>query len=128
MIDSYIYLVKRSASGQTDEFAQPIETITETAVLATAVPVSRSEYYSAGQLGIMPEFEFVINPAEYSGESEIRIVHNGVDMYLRVYRVYRRSADEIELYCARSAGMNTTPEPKPEPTQNENGGGANENN
>ena len=113
MIDYEIKLIKKTASGTTDDFAQPIETKTETAVIAIAVPVSRSEYYSAGQLGIMPDFEFVINPAEYSGEDEIEITHNGEKVHLRVYRVYRRSADEIELYCSRASGLNPTPTPTP---------------
>lgn len=112
MIDTLISLIGNVPDGTTDEFAQPVTSETKTEVLAVSVPVSRSEYYNAGQLGIKPEYLFVIHPAEYHGEQEIEIC-GPVPHRARVYRVYERNADELELYCQASAGLNERPELEP---------------
>lgn len=108
--DTYIYLIGRSTNG-TDDFAQPIVTETKTGVLAASVPVSRSEYFNAGQIGIRPDYEFDINPAEYSGE---KIVELEDGTRLDVYRIYEATPDKLEIYCNYASGLN--PQPAPEPT------------
>lgn len=110
MIDIVLKLIGQTETG-TDQFLQPITTKTETEVIAASVPVSRSEFYQAGQLGINPEFEFIINPAEYSGEKEAELTENGTTRRLRIYRTYERNADEMELYCTDAAGLNPRPAP-----------------
>lgn len=105
MTDTMIYLIGQT-EGETDEFAQPIITETKTGVLATSVPVSRSEFYNAGQMGIRPEYEFIINPAEYSGE---KIVELDSGTRLNIYRVYESSPDQLEVYCRLASGLNPKP-------------------
>lgn len=116
MTDVSLYLIG-TTSGQMDEFLQPIETETRTAIIGIAVPVSRAEFYAAGELGIRPDFEFVIHPAEYSGQTVVEVVdlETGKTERCRVYRTYRRTPDELELYCSRSAGLNEAPKPEPSP-------------
>ena len=106
MTDTEIKLISYISDGTTDDYAQPIRTRHETLVLATEVPVSRSEFSTAGQAGILPSFEFLINPAEYHGEEEVEIERFGETVCLRVYRVYEAEADILELYCQRAAGLN----------------------
>ena len=94
-------------STDTDEMARPIKTRIETPILAIDVPVSRSDFYSAGTKGILPEFEFLINPAEYNGEEEVEIEdRNGNPICLKIYRTYDRNPDQLEIYCHRANGLN----------------------
>lgn len=108
MNDVTIKLIGYSSSG-VDAFLQPIETKTETEILAVSVPVSRSEFYRAGQLGINPEYLFEINPAEYSGQRDVDITENGMVKHLKIYRTYESSADVLELYCQAAAGLDPEP-------------------
>ena len=109
MFDCTLYLVAETPSGTVDAFLPPVTTETRTEVLAISVPVTRSEFYKAGELGIQPEFEFIIHPAEYSGEREIE--YNG--NRLRIYRTYERNPDELEIYCNYAEGQNQRPDPTP---------------
>ncbi|MBP5311744.1 MAG: phage head-tail adapter protein [Clostridia bacterium] len=106
MHETEIKLISYISTG-TDEMAQPIKTRIETPILAIDVPVSRSDYYQAGQNGILPEFEFLINPAEYNGEEEAEIEdRNGNPISLKIYRTYDRNPDQLEIYCHRASGLN----------------------
>jgi len=105
MTDTEIKLISYSIDG-TDDLAQPIRTRHETSILAVEVPVSRSEFSAAGQAGILPMYEFLINPAEYHGEEEVEICRFGETVCLRVYRTYEQSPDVLELYCQRAIGLN----------------------
>lgn len=107
MVDSYITLISETDTGEKDAFLQPIKTEKRTSVLAADVPVSRTEYYKAGELGIKPEFEFVINPVEYHGETVAEVTDDAGNLIrVRIYRTYKRNADELEIYCSQSAGLN----------------------
>lgn len=106
MVDVLIVLIKQIA-GELDEFNQPTVTETRTDVFAASVPVSRSEYYRAGEKGIRPEFEFEINPAEYHGETIVEYTdETGKTSRLRIYRTYEAGPDKLELYCSAAAGLN----------------------
>lgn len=106
MVDTTIYLIGQVETGETDEYLQPVKTETRAAVLAAAVPVSRSEYYGAGQLGFWPDYEFIVNPAEYHGEQIAEVTNERGDIErVRIYRTYLSSADELEIYCSASAGL-----------------------
>ena len=115
MTDTEIKLIRYAETGK-DEMAQPIRSRIETPVLAQDVPVSRMDFYSGGQAGIRPEFEFVINPAEYNGEEEVEIVNpDHTVTCLQIVRTYERSADELEIYCQKESGLN----PKPSVTESQ---------
>lgn len=105
MVETVIKLISYTSS-ELDDYLQPIETRKETSVLAIEVPIGRTEFFSGGQAGILPEYEFLINPAEYSGEEEAEILVNGVTIGLSIYRIYERNADQLEIYCQRAAGYN----------------------
>lgn len=106
MHETEIKLISYTSEG-TDEMARPIKTRIETPVLAIDVPVSRSDFYNAGQKGILPEYEFLINPAEYNGEEEVEIIdRNGNTVCLKIFRTYDANPDQLEIYCHRAAGLN----------------------
>ena len=115
-MDTEIVLITKTPGSTLDSFLQPITTETRMPVLATDVPISRSEYYQAGENGIRPEFMFVINPIEYSGEEEVEVTFkNGLTRRFGIYRTYERNPDELEVYCKQATGLNEKPEPEPTP-------------
>lgn len=76
-------------------------TVTETArtVYCTVRSATRSEFYSAMNAGVRPEWVFVLALAEdYQGERIVR--YKG--QKLRVVRTYITESDEIEITCERS--------------------------
>ena len=77
------------------------QSVTETArqVYCTVESVSRSEFYTALNAGIRPEYVFRLALAEdYQGERVVR--YKG--QKFRIIRTYMTSDDGIELTCERS--------------------------
>lgn len=75
--------------------------VTETAreVYCTVQSVSRSEFYTAMNAGIQPEYVFKLALAEdYQGERVVR--YKG--QKFRVIRTYMTDDDGIEITCGRS--------------------------
>lgn len=75
--------------------------VTETAreVYCTVRSASRSEFYTAMNAGIQPEYVFKLALAEdYQGERVVR--YNG--QKFRVIRTYMTEDDGIEITCGRS--------------------------
>lgn len=101
MTDGTIILVSKVLTGK-DSRMKPIYEETTSEVFAIFEDVSRSEYFSASQLGMEPEELVVINPVEYNGEKSAIV--NG--RRLSIYRTYKRSADEMELYLHQGLGLN----------------------
>lgn len=99
--DTQITLIGKTVSSY-DKFGQPIYEETRTDILAESVPVSRSSYYQASQIGVELAYEFKINPVEYSGQ--ITVEFNGKKM--NVERTYKASEDELEIYCSMMLGLN----------------------
>lgn len=96
-----ITLKKRAITGY-DRLNQPIYTKTARTVVARRVPISQGEFFSAGQIGITADFEFIISQFDYDGET--MLTYKG--QTLRIYRKYERDDNEIELYCSYAAGLN----------------------
>ena len=107
MFDSELVLIGRSVSSY-DLIGQPIyQDNTRTTVLGTVVPVSRSEFYQAAQNGIDVEYEFVINPVEYSGQKILEYTdQNGRTKKYDIIRSYEKNPDELEIYCKLRPGTN----------------------
>lgn len=99
--DTMITLIGKSVSSH-DKFGQPVYTETRTDILAESVPVSRSSYYQAGQIGTELSYEFVINPIEYAGQNTVEFEGKK----LKVERTYKSSEDELEIYCSMAIGLN----------------------
>ena len=77
------------------------QSVTETArqVYCTVESVSRSEFYTALNAGIRPEYVFRLALAEdYQGERVVR--YKG--QKFRIIRTYMTEDDGIELTCERS--------------------------
>lgn len=83
-----------------NELGQQIPIQTETAVCCVRCPVSRQEFYLAGQHDIRVSEILIIHPYEYSGENEI--VFRG--KRLRVVKTYEISMEELELTCSELLG------------------------
>lgn len=77
----------------------PVET--ETAVLCEELSVGRSEFYSAAQTGLRPDFLFRIHRFEYADQ---RLVRYEDGVRYRVLRAYATGTEEIELTCERVVG------------------------
>lgn len=100
MTDGTLTLIKRTVTGK-DSRAKPIYSETSSEVLCILEDVSRSEYFSAGQIGIEPEALAVINPIEYSGE-KIAVLDG---RRMNIYRTFKRSSNEMELYLNLAVGL-----------------------
>ncbi len=85
---------------QEDELGQQMPVQTETVVCCIRCPVSRQEFYLAGQNDIRVSEILIIHPYEYSGENEV--VFQG--KRLRVVKTYEVSMEELELTCSELLG------------------------
>lgn len=95
-------LLKRVTTGK-DSLQQPVYGIPDTLnIMAWLVPISRAEFYNAGQIGILPDYEFIVSAIDYHGQTMVEF--NG--QRLKVYRTYQKNANEIELYCQYAGGLN----------------------
>lgn len=92
-------LIKRIPSGR-DRLGQVIYTVTETNLIAERIPVTRSEYFTAAQLGIAADCAFEVSAFDYEGQTAL--IYNG-----KTYRIYRsyENDDIVELYCSLSVGQ-----------------------
>jgi len=101
MTDDSITLIARVLTGK-DSRMKPIYEETSSEIICISEPVSRSEFFAAGQIGIDPEALIIVNPAEYSGEKIVE--YHGKRM--SIYRTYERSENELELYLQAALGLN----------------------
>jgi SPP1 family predicted phage head-tail adaptor len=70
--------------------------------------VSRAEFFSAGQIGLKPEYRFTMFFGDYNDEELLE--YNG--QVYAVYRTYHARKDEVELYVTRKEGIrNGTEDP-----------------
>ena len=93
-----IYLVHETM--EQNSIGEWVSTETLRKVYANVSSVSASEYFSASQIGLNPEVRFTMFAPDYDGETKVE--HNGVRY--SVYRIYRATADKMELYAQREAG------------------------
>lgn len=83
-----------------DELGQQAAIPRETTVCCCKQPISRQEFYLAGQSGIRVSEILIIHPYEYNGESTV--VFNG--KRLTVIKTYPISQEELELTCVEKLG------------------------
>ena len=101
MTDDSVKLIARTMTGK-DSRMNPIYTETVSETYAVSEPVSRSEFFAVGQIGIDPQYLLIINPAEYSGEKIAE--YKGKKM--SIYRTYERNENELEIYLQKAEGLN----------------------
>ena len=95
-----ITLVKRVVLGR-DRLGQPTYTVTTKDLIVEKIPVTRSEYFTAGQLGISADKAFKVSQFDYSGEMALK----SDGLTYRIYRTYEPDDDWVELYCSLSIGQ-----------------------
>lgn len=94
-----IYLISETKQQNGIKEWQAVETRRK--VFANVKSVTSTEFFSAGQIGLSPEFRFTMFGPDYAGE---RIVeYNGVRY--AVYRVYQATTDTMELYVQKEVGV-----------------------
>ena len=98
-MDGDIFLVSQTYEKNDIGVLTPVEETRQ--VLCTLKSVTQSEFYKAGQSGFNPQHVFVINPVEYHDESVL--IYN--DTRYSIYRTYRKSDDELEIYAEYKAGV-----------------------
>jgi SPP1 family predicted phage head-tail adaptor len=86
---------------ENDALNQQIPKYSKKEVFCDVTSVSRAEWYDAGRNGFNPDFRFVINRYDYSGETECE--YQGVRY--AIYRTYFGRTDDLELYVERQAGV-----------------------
>lgn len=97
--DDTVELVK-TIGYEEDELGQqkPIESRIE--ICCCKEPVSRNEFYLAGQSGIKVSEIVIVHPYEYSGEKYV--ISDG--KRLAVVKTYKISMEELELTCTEKIG------------------------
>lgn len=94
-----IYLISETKQQNGIKEWQAVETRRK--VFANVKSVTSTEFFSAGQIGLSPEYRFTMFGPDYAGE---RIVeYNGVRY--AVYRVYQATTDTLELYVQKEVGV-----------------------
>lgn len=83
-----------------DALGQQIPIQKETVVYCNRSPVSRQEFYLAGQNDIRVSEILVVHPYEYGGEN--LVLFRG--RKLRVVKTYEISMEELELTCTERLG------------------------
>ncbi len=71
-------------------------------VFCKAESVTRQEFFDGGRNGLKPEYKFTLFFGDYNGEDAL--IYN--DNAYAVYRTYKATTDEIELYAERKGGVN----------------------
>lgn len=90
-----------SATYETDDIGQELETLTETTVFCDVRSISRDEFFEAGRNGLNPAFQVTMNRYEYNGEKEC--IYN--DVKYGIYRSYVGRGENIELYLEKKTGV-----------------------
>lgn len=92
-LDLICYLQSGAING--DSIGNQIQTPTKRMVFCAELPVTSSEFFSAGRIGIKPDLLLVTDIEEYDGEESLE--YN--DEPYNIYRNYPRSDGFIEIYC-----------------------------
>ena len=82
-----------------DDYGNQIATEYEKTVFCEYDSVSQSEFYSAANTELNPEFKFTIFFGDYDGQSVVKFQGSRY----AIYRTYR-SGDNMELYAERKVG------------------------
>ena len=96
MIDTSARLVAVSYVG---ELGVARRTETETEILCRLDSVNRAEFYAAYNSGFRPEYRVTTNPVNYAGQGIVELDTPQGTVRCNIYRTYRKSADELELWC-----------------------------
>lgn len=99
MYDSAAKLVTTTFND--GEYGLKEATEVKTQIFCSVKSVSRAEYFKAYDSGLLPEFVVITNPINYDGQSVIEVETQSGVVRCDIYRTYRKSLDEMELYCIK---------------------------
>ena len=111
--DIIVYLVTKQKG--TDEIGQEIDLgATESEVFATKHSIGQTEFYSAAQAGLEPDFKLRVSVFDYNGEKIVKVG----DVLYKIYRTFEiETSEKIELYCTRASGITLAPAESAESTR-----------
>ncbi len=99
-MDGVAYLLHESYAA--DGIGQYIPDKNKRKIFVSEGPITRSEWFNAGQKGMNPEIRLTTAAVNYSGETVIEYK----DVQYGIYRTYHKEdSDEIELYLHRKGGV-----------------------
>ena len=84
-----------------DAIKQQIPTETRKKVYCNVQSITQTEFFSAGEKGIQPEYKLTVFSPDYSGENTVEF--NG--RRYGIYRTYMAKDGVIELYLEYKAGL-----------------------
>ncbi len=99
MIPVSARLISISYAGS---LGRAVKTETETAIYGDLQSVGRVEYYAAYDSGFLPEYKLTTAAVNYSDQGLIDIDTPAGEIRFTIYRTYRKTADDIELWCTRT--------------------------
>jgi SPP1 family predicted phage head-tail adaptor len=102
MFDNELKLISRTPTTMRDSRGQVIYTEKSETALCEVVPIARDEFFNGAQVGLNPEYEFKINPIEYSGQKILEFEGRRFS----IYRTYQPAPDTLELYAEYTVGLN----------------------
>ena len=85
----------------TDENGNEIAEECKKSVFASLMSIGQNEFFQASQSGLKPQFKFIMNDFEYSGEILVEFNHKKYS----VYRTYLAKSEKIELYLTEKVGV-----------------------
>lgn len=106
MLDEIVLRAKTTTQGAN---GYPVETVTERAVYADVLSVTRAEHYAAQGAGTRADVVFVVATDEYADETEVEYggkVYDVTRTHERMeartnLRSYRADPTRMELVCVR---------------------------
>ena len=93
-----IYLVQQTRSQ--NSIGEWVNSESLRRAFANVASISASEFFNASQIGLNPEIKFTMFAPDYDGETVIEYLGQRYS----VYRIYRATADRMELYVQRETG------------------------
>ena len=102
MVDTTIWLITPSERYQDDDGIWRTRAQSKREIFAQVNSVDRREFFSAGESGFRPEYQFNVFAAEYRGESLCKFKGRTFSVY-RTYHV--PGTDVLELYVQRKVGV-----------------------
>lgn len=99
-MDGVAYLLKESYKE--DKIGQHVPAKVRSEIFVSEGPITRNEWFKAGQSGMNPEIVLTTAAVNYSGETAIEYKN----VRYGIYRTYHeKDSDEIELYMHRKGGV-----------------------
>lgn len=92
-------LILISQNVTTDKYGREEMTETEKTVYCEVDSITQSEFYSAANTELNPEYRFTVFFGDYNGQPVVK--YNG--QRYAIYRTYR-TGDDLELYAERKVG------------------------